>query len=90
MPTTQDNRFMAIKTPLGKDVLLLDTFAGKEAISQLFQFKLGMFAEEATKVSFDGLLGQKVTVTFQLGDTPRYFNGIISRLSSSASRCPAT
>jgi type VI secretion system secreted protein VgrG len=80
MPNTQDGRFMAVNTPLGKDVLLLDVFAGKEAISQLFHFKLGMLAEDATKVSFDKLLGQKVTVTFQ-NDPKRYFNGIINRLS---------
>ncbi len=81
MPTqTQDGRFMAVTTPLGKDVLLLDTFAGKEAISQLFSFNLGMYAADPTKVAFDKLLGQKVTVTLT-GETPRYFNGIISRLS---------
>jgi type VI secretion system secreted protein VgrG len=77
---TQDNRFMAITTLLEKDTLLLDTFAGKEAISQLFHFKLGMYAEDQTKVTFEQLLGQQVTVTFQ-GEPPRYFNGIISRLS---------
>src|SRR5262245_30265778 len=71
---------MAITTPLGKDVLLLDTFTGKEGISQLFHFKLGMWSEADSTVAFDKLLGQKVTVTFP-GDTPRYFNGIISRLS---------
>src|SRR5438270_1894898 len=77
---TQDGRFMAITTPLGKDVLLLDTFSGTESISHLFQFKLGMYAAPDKKVAFEQLLGQKVTVTFQ-GDPPRYFHGIISRLS---------
>ncbi len=81
MPTyTQDGRFMAITTPLGKDVLLLDTFSGTEAISQLFRFQLGMYAEAQSKVAFEKLLGQKVTVTLQ-GDPGRYFNGIVSRLS---------
>jgi type VI secretion system secreted protein VgrG len=81
MPTyTQDGRFMAITTPLGKDMLLLDTFSGTEAISQLFQFKIGMYAETDSKVVFEQLLGQKVTVTFR-GDPERYFNGIISRLT---------
>jgi type VI secretion system secreted protein VgrG len=81
MPSyTQDGRFMAIATPLGKDVLLLDRFSGKESISHLFHFKLGMYAEDHSKVAFDQLLGQKVTVTFR-GETPRYFHGIISRLS---------
>ena len=81
MPTyTQDGRFMGITTPLGKDVMLLETFSGTEAISQIFRFRLGMYAEARSPVAFDKLLGQKVTVTFQM-DPPRYFNGIISRLS---------
>ena len=32
---TQDNRFMSITTPLGKDMLLLDTFSGTESIFAL-------------------------------------------------------
>src|SRR6516225_8132729 len=81
MPSySQENRLMSITTPLGKDVLLLDAFSGTEAISQLFQFDLGMYADSDTKVAFEQLLGQKVTVTIS-GDTPRYFNGIVSRLS---------
>lgn len=34
MPYTQDNRLIAISMPLGKDVLLLDSPAGQEGISQ--------------------------------------------------------
>jgi type VI secretion system secreted protein VgrG len=75
---------MAIKTPLGDDKLLLDTFSGTEALSHLFTFKLGMYAEFETAnqspVEFDKLLGKEVTVTFQ-GEPSRYFHGIISRLS---------
>jgi type VI secretion system secreted protein VgrG len=80
---TQDGRFMAITTPLGKDVLLLESFSGKEAISQLFLFKLGMFADSQSKVTFEQLLGQKVTVSLspEGSTTPRYLNGIVSRLS---------
>src|SRR5207253_4756981 len=77
---TQEGRFMAVSTPLGKDVLLLDSFSAKEEISRLFVFKLGMFAEDESKVQFDKLLGQKVTVSLE-GDPKRYFNGIVSRLS---------
>ena len=77
---TQDGRFMAITTPLGKDVLLLDTFSGTESISHPFHFKLGMYADSGSKVKFEQVLGQKVTVTF-VGETKRYFNGIISRFS---------
>jgi len=71
---------MAIKTPLGDDKLLLDSFTGSEAISHLFHFKLGMYADSQSPLAFDKLLGQSVTVTFQ-GDPLRYFNGIISKLS---------
>jgi type VI secretion system secreted protein VgrG len=81
---TQDNRFMALTTPLGKDVLLLDAFSGTEAISQLFHFKIGMYAEDPSKVAFEKLLGQKVTIALQSaeqGATVRYFNGIVSKLS---------
>jgi type VI secretion system secreted protein VgrG len=77
---SQEGRFMAVSTPLGKDALLLDTFSGTEAISQLFHFHLGMYAEEKAKVAFDKLLGQKVTVTLT-GETPRYINGIVARFS---------
>ncbi len=77
---TQTGRFMAVTTSLGKDVLLLDTLEGVEAISHLFHFKLGMYVDSSVKVPFEQLLGQKITVTLA-GDTPRYFNGIISRLS---------
>src|SRR5437868_11349662 len=81
MPTyTQDGRFMAITTPLGKDALLLDTFSGTEAISQLFRFQLGMYAEAQSKLAFEQLLGQKVTVALD-GEPVRYFHGIVSRLS---------
>ena len=78
MPYTQEGRFMSITTPLGKDVLLLETFSGTETISELFHFKLGMYAEDSTKVVFEKLLGQKVTVTLQ-GEPVRYFVCIHAR-----------
>jgi type VI secretion system secreted protein VgrG len=81
MPTyTQAGRFLSIKTPLGEDVLLLDTLAGTETLSQLFNFKLGLYAESATVVKFDELLGQKVTIKLQ-GEPPRYIHGVVNRLS---------
>ena len=38
MPLSQDNRPLAVTTPLGKDVLLLRRFTGHEAMSKLFSF----------------------------------------------------
>src|SRR5437764_11292691 len=83
MPTyTQDNRPLSVQTPLGKDVLLLVGMAGHEAISELFNFHLNLLAEDASKVKFDKLLGQKITVGLKLpNEKERYFNGICNRVS---------
>ncbi|PYS62694.1 MAG: type VI secretion system tip protein VgrG, partial [Acidobacteria bacterium] len=83
MPTyTQDNRPLSVKTPLGKDVLLLVGITSHEAISQLFTFRLDLLAEDASKVKFEKLLGQKITVVLKLpNEKERYFNGICNRIS---------
>jgi type VI secretion system secreted protein VgrG len=83
MPTyTQDNRQLSVKTPLDKDILLLVGLTGQEAISQLFNFQLDLLAEDSSKVKFEKLLGQKITVTLKLPDEKeRYFSGICNRLT---------
>jgi type VI secretion system secreted protein VgrG len=79
---TQARQPFAVTTPLGPDALLLERFAGVEEVSQLFRFELDMLAESGTSIPFDQVLGQKITVTIQLADgSPRYFSGIVSRLS---------
>lgn len=45
MAYSQDNRLIAVDTPLGKDVLLLAGFRGTDAISRLFSFELDMISE---------------------------------------------
>ncbi len=87
MPTiTQAKRPMAVTTPLGVDKLLLIDFAGEEAISQLFEFKLDLLAEVKTDVPFDKLLGQPVGVRLDLpGDKQRFFHGVCVRISQGAS-----
>ncbi|WP_165233118.1 type VI secretion system Vgr family protein [Aquisphaera insulae] len=79
---TQAHRPIAVKTPLGEDVLLLQAVSGVESVSKLFSFRLEMLAESETEIAFDGVLGQSATVSFLMADeTPRYINGIISRFS---------
>lgn len=81
-PFTQQNRVIQITTPLGKDVLLLQGFSGQEAISSLFHFDLDLLAENRQNVSFDSLIGQKVSIQVLLpGDQKRYFHGILSSFS---------
>ena len=86
MPTySQENRPLAITTPLGKDVLLLTAVRGQEAISELFAFQLDLFAEVEREIQFDAILGQSVTVDLQLPNgEKRYFNGLINRFSQGA------
>lgn len=82
MSYTQENRLIAIDTPLGDDVLLLQGFAGNEGISRLFNFHLDLLSEKRA-VDFSQIVGQNVTVTVGTAhpDQPRYFNGFVSRFA---------
>jgi type VI secretion system secreted protein VgrG len=73
---------MEVTTPLGKDALLVVGFKGEEAISRLFNFELELLAENKTEVSFDKLLGRKITLRLALpNDKTRHFSGICNRVS---------
>src|SRR5947209_8503670 len=87
MPSnTQTNRPMSVTTPLGPDKLLLTSFSGHEALSQLFTFRLDALAENSADVPFDKLLGQPVVVRLELpGNKQRHFAGICSRVSQGES-----
>ena len=79
---TQANRLMRVSTPLSPDALLLTGFMAREAISQLFELKLDLLAENKTTIPFEKLLGASVTVSLNLlGDSTRHFNGIVVRLT---------
>jgi type VI secretion system secreted protein VgrG len=78
----QTYRLLRLATPLGPDKLLLRSFTGREAISELFSFQLDLLSEDST-INFDDLVGQNVTfaITLADGETYRYFNGFISRFA---------
>lgn len=79
MALTQASREITIQTPLGDDVLLLRAFRGQEYLSRLFSFDLDL-ASENESVSYDGIVGQNVTVSVTLADgSERYWNGWVSR-----------
>lgn len=79
---SQADRPIAIATPLGKDVLLLNGFRGQESISQLFHFDLEMLAESAGEIKFEKILGQTVTIEMRLVDgRQRFFNGLVSHFT---------
>src|SRR5262245_24470262 len=82
MAITQANRPLRVTTPLGPDKLLIVRLQGSESLSELFQFQLSLLAENETKIEFDKLIGQKISVELDLPNKKkRFFNGICSRLS---------
>lgn len=81
MPYTQANRQFSVSTPLGEDVLLLVRFNGEEGISRPFSFDLEM-ASENDSISFDAMVGKKVTVRATVADEgERYWNGFVTRFA---------
>src|SRR5215813_7942699 len=81
----QENRFIAIYTPLGPDVLLLQGFTGLEGMSRLFSYRLNLLSEDSA-LSFERIVGQRVTIRIALADDgERYINGFVSRFSQSGS-----
>jgi type VI secretion system secreted protein VgrG len=84
LPYTQENRLIAIDTPLGKDKLLLQGFTGREGISKLFSFHLDLLSDK-NDISFKDIIGQRVTIRVLLSDgsSERYFNGFVSRFAQS-------
>jgi len=86
MEYSQENRLISLNVPsLGTDVLLLQSFTGREGISQLFKFDLELFSEK-NSISFKDVIGQRVTISVTLPDgSERYFNGFVSRFAQGAS-----
>ena len=79
---TQTGRPMAIKTPLGDDVLLLTGLRGQEGLSRLFRYELTTICERTRQVAIDDLLGKSITVRLDVTvEEPRFINGICSRIS---------
>lgn len=86
-PITQANRLLSLTTPAGGDVLLLNSFAGQEAISQPFRFVLEMVSEiesgNPAKIKPHELVGKQFTIRIQLeGGEERYINGYCERFST--------
>ena len=79
---TQDTRFLSVTSPLGKDVLLLTGFSGRESLSELFTFQLDLLSEKGDVAAKD-IVGKAVGWTVHLAERdPRHFHGHISRLSA--------
>jgi type VI secretion system secreted protein VgrG len=77
---TQDKRLLSVSSVLGDDVLLLQSFTGREAISRLFSYQLELLSENDA-IAAEDLVGTGVTwVVHGVDKAPRYFNGMVSRM----------
>jgi type VI secretion system secreted protein VgrG len=83
MPTyTQDKRLLAVSSSLGKDVLLLRAFSGREEMSRLFRYQLELLSENYA-ITAPEIVGQGITFSVNHFDTPqRFFHGIVSRFTA--------
>jgi len=87
---TQENRRLAVSTPLGDDTLLLTRLNVVEQLSRLPVIELDLQSTEAT-VDFNALLGMNVTVRLDIPDAdPRYFNGYISAFKQTSTAAAFT
>jgi type VI secretion system secreted protein VgrG len=82
----QSDRLMQFSSPLGRDVLLIETLEGAEGISRLFEFHAQLLATTDTSIDPRALIGAKVSVSVALNDVPgsRWVNGIIAEFEQSS------
>ena len=77
MAITQNNRLVQVDSPLGGDVLLLQSMEGSEELGRLFHYELDLTSEDRA-ITFDQLLGKPMGLTLELYDGgKRYFHGIV-------------
>ncbi|ARU58834.1 type VI secretion system export protein [Oleiphilus messinensis] len=82
MALKQDSQFIKLGTPLGDDVLVIQRFAGVEAVSRTFKFEIIALSEQ-DGIDETKLIGKAVTVSINTSDGEiRYFNGIVTRFGT--------
>jgi type VI secretion system secreted protein VgrG len=84
---SQENRLLFVETPLGPNKLLLESYTGHEAISELFSFQLELLSEDP-RIDFASLLGNKISfgVNGADGERKRFIEGIVTAFSQLPSR----
>ncbi|MBB4000432.1 type VI secretion system Vgr family protein [Aureimonas pseudogalii] len=74
---SQDQRWLRLQTPLGKDVVVVEEMEGREALSRLFSFHLRGMCTPTFGAS--DLLGQAVSLTMsRFADETRLIHGIVT------------
>ena len=85
MSLAQNNRVAQLKTPLGKDVLVLTSFVATEALSKLFEINVETLSEEEN-INFDDAIGRECTIKQTTYGKIRYYNGILTERDGPAKR----
>jgi type VI secretion system secreted protein VgrG len=82
----QADRLMQFSSPLGKDVLLIESLDGAEGISRLFEYQVELLADTAATIDPKSMIGAKVAVSISLNDKQgsRWINGIIASFEQCA------
>ena len=79
MALLQAERIAAISTPLGADVLVLESFSGTEELARPFEFTVELRSEEPD-ISATDLIGKPMSVRLNTAKAgKRYFHGHVSR-----------
>jgi type VI secretion system secreted protein VgrG len=80
---SQENRQARIDTPLGEDVLLLQSFSGVEALSRDFRYSATVLSEDGA-IDGSAIVGKRVSFTyFDEDGRERHFNGFVNRFEYS-------
>jgi type VI secretion system secreted protein VgrG len=82
----QTDRLMQFSSPLGKDVLLIESIDGAEGISRLFEYNVELLATVDTTIDPKSIVGSKVSVTINLNDAQgsRWISGIVASFEQCA------
>jgi type VI secretion system secreted protein VgrG len=75
---TQQNRFMTLNTPLGKDVLLITALVADEYLNQLPEIHLDLLSQKRD-IAIESLVGQVVSIALKPEQS-----GILAAVSGSA------
>src|SRR5436190_19014420 len=80
MPMTQLDRPFRLKTPLGDDALLLDSFTGSERVSTPYRYTLRLLAPDPN-IKMKDLMAKPAVLSLRLDeDKERYIHGHVSRM----------
>jgi type VI secretion system secreted protein VgrG len=73
---TDAHRGVKIDSPLGED-LVCRSVVGKECLGRMFEFQLDLLSQRPD-LQFKDIVGQRVTITLELPEGERYFDGFVS------------